>query len=80
MGSPDKSGGHWTAYNMQDGSELRLGFLGGAKGTERTLSSAALYFGQGPTLHIEKVFEVPPTTQPSVGAESNPTTIPATVP
>lgn len=77
MGAPDKSGGHWSAYTMEDGSELRLGFLGGAKGTNRTLTSAALYIGQGPALHIEKVFEVPLTTQPAAGPETNPTTSPA---
>ena len=43
MGAPTKESPAWLAYAMEDGSELRLYFLEGKRGTERTLSEADIY-------------------------------------
>jgi hypothetical protein len=78
MGSPTKDSANWLAYTMSDGSELRLYFLEGQRGTTRTLSQADLYVGAGPSLQVTNVFKLPakPKLAPATNSATEPTTRP----
>ena len=73
MGTPSKESPAWLAYPMEDGTELRLYFLEGQRGTERTLTEADIYDRQG---QVTQVFKLHPTTQPATEPATLPTTQP----
>lgn len=79
IGSPDRSGGHWIAYTLDNGSEIRLFFTGGERGGIRTLSQADVY-GQGNILLRNLFTDSAKPKGASTAPSSKPTSAPTTAP
>ncbi len=73
MGTPTRtaSSNYWAAYTLADNTELRLYFINGPKGSNRTLGLATIYAANG--TRIKDVFKYElPTTAPASEATTAP--------